>query len=355
MTRYNYQQGPKPQIGGKIGIKKAFGKVDDAFHNKKFVGTMKDVGKFAENQILPTVVSTAIPLASTALGALATTYGGPLAGEMVSNLSSNLMEQYIPDKYQSDNPYVGMLGDALSMGASGEIDPYQLQQLQGQFAGQVMKDITPKQPQQIPMNYPIFRPPPPPPPIDYESLDYTNNFQARPNINISLPKPVEYTPENPYQDIMIQLLKNMGPQGTPNTVPSSSSDGNSANDAIYGNAELGKGSDSINNKISPYQQKEGSLSGLMGSGVSKYHILPYDDNKTGKGIKKPRGRPKKKIEEITKVEIIKKPRHKKFSGAQNTALDQLIEASEHKKGKASKKKFDEMVEKQIRMLTVEGY
>lgn len=337
MTRY-YNSREFQQSGGKIGIKKAFGKVDDAFHNKKFVGAMKDVGKFAEKQILPTVVSTAIPLASTALGALATTYGGPMAGEMASNLSSNMMEQYIPKKYQSKNPYVGMLGDALSMGASGEMDPYQMQKLQGQFAGQVMKDITPKQPK--------YSPP------DYGSMDYTNNFQVRPNINIPLPPRFQPNPENPYQDLMMQLMKNMGQPESSEKI-SSASDGNAANDAIYGSAELGEGSDSITNKISPYQQKEGSLSGLMGSGIRRRNDIIKVEI-VNKKTRKPK-KSKTYKENVSKVEIVQTPTHKKFSGAKNTALDQLIEASELRKGKVSKKKMDEMVEKQLRKLISEGY
>lgn len=408
MTRYYYQHDIQPR-GGKIGIKKAFGKVkgglkrglnetDEAFHDKQFVGTMKDVGKFAEKQILPHVVSTAIPIASTALGALATTYGGPMAGEMASNLSSNMMEQYIPKKYQSKNPYVGMFGDALSMGLSGDIDPYQMQQLQGQFTGQLLKDMTPKPPK-------------------YDSLDYTNNFQVRPNINIPLPPRIQYNPDNPYQDIIMQMMKNMSQPS--DTKKISASDGNADNDAIYSNAELGTGADSINNKISPYQQKEGSMNGLLGAGAfkSKIKVNPHDisSNRTntendkrnnftdiyqhsgstikpytpvskaykeskkqakannygyGRGLKKDKiikveivksKKPKKSKnnntyqEKISKVEIIKTPRHKKFSHAKNTALDQLIEASEYNQSKMSKKRLNDMIEKQIRMLTAEGF
>ena len=85
-------------------------KADEALHDRKFQNSLKKVGKIAQKQVLPAVVSTAIPVASTALGALATTYGGPQAGQMVQGMSQELMKQYIPDKYQSDNKYVNMVG-----------------------------------------------------------------------------------------------------------------------------------------------------------------------------------------------------------------------------------------------------
>ena len=163
--------------GGKIGFKKAISKVnpvDYAFKNKKLVHAMGDVGKFTQNKLLPATVSIGIPLASTALGAVATMYGGPMAGQMASSLSQNLMEQYIPDKYQSKNKYVGMFGDALNMGLSGDIDPMKAQSLGHQFLGNVQGDVG-----KLTMSKNK--------PIDYNSIDYTNNMQTRPNVNLPLP------------------------------------------------------------------------------------------------------------------------------------------------------------------------
>ena len=84
-----------------VKINKIDNKINQAFHDKKFNRSLKAVGKVAQKQVLPAVVSTAIPLASTALGAVATTYDGPMAGQVVQGMSQNLMEQYIPDKYQN--------------------------------------------------------------------------------------------------------------------------------------------------------------------------------------------------------------------------------------------------------------
>jgi hypothetical protein len=114
------------------------------------------------------------------------------------------------------------------------------------------------------------------------------------------------------------------------------SDGNSINDPLYSNAEINN--DSLTNKVSPFQQKEGSISGLLGSGIRK------------------RGRPRKSKEEIiTKVEIIKKPRYKKFSHAKNSALDQLLEANEYNADKQSKKDLNDMLYRQTKMLKSMGF
>ena len=280
-----------------------------AMKNKKVVNAMGDIGKYTRNKILPGVVSTAIPVVSNGIGALATVYGGPMAGEMASNLSSNLMEQYIPGKYQSDNKYIGMLGDAINMGMSGEIDPMQASMMGQELMGNISKDLGPKHP--------------------------TNNYNTRPNIipnyNINRPR---FDNENPY----LSMIQQMQPQ-MPLQAKEQEQDPNAKNDAMYKNAEIGKGADSIINKISPYQQKEGSMSGLLGG-----------------GMRKKRKNKKKNFDElIQKVEIIKRPRHKKFTHAKNLALDQLIEANEYKNKKRGNEKMNDLIEKQIRMLRAEGY
>jgi hypothetical protein len=297
-----------------------------AMKNKKVVNTMGDIGKYTRNKILPGVVSTAIPVVSNGIGALATVYGGPMAGEMASNLSSNLMEQYIPGKYQSDNKYIGMLGDAINMGMSGEIDPMQASMMGQELMGNISKDLGPK--------------------------NKTNNYNTRPNIipnyNINRPR---FDNENPYLSMMQQMQPQMPLQ-------EQEQDPNAKNDAMYKNAKIGKGADSIINKISPYQQKEGSMSGLLGGGMrnKKYTKLIQKVEIIKKPTRKRKNKKNNNYEEKTqKVEIIEKPRHKKFTHAKNLALDQLIEANEYKNKKRGNEKMDDYLEKQIRMLRAEGY
>lgn len=279
-----------------------------ALKNKKVRNAMGDIGQYTHNKILPGVISTAIPVASNAIGALATVYGGPMAGEMASNLSSNLMEQYIPDRYQSNNKYVGMLGDALNMGMSGEIDPMQASMMGQELLGNISKDINKGQ---------------------------SNNFKTRPNVNYNYqPPPMQYNYDNPYLSMMQRIPMSQQMPLNQQMQEHNQPDQNAMNDAIYKNAEIGTGADSIKNTISPYQQKEGSMSGLMGAGMKKK---------------------KSRKKEIEKVEIYERPYHKKFSHAKNLALDQLMEAKEHKAKRQSQKKMDDMIEKQTRMLKSMGY
>lgn len=313
MTRYYFHSPEEHQIptktitmeGGKININRAFRKANAGFSDVMSKANpmalavkdptlnkgMRDLGKLTQNQILPAVVSTGIPVASTALGALATMYGGPVAGEMVSKMSQGLMEEYIPQKYQSDNPYVGMLGDALSSGMSGEIDPTTAMNLSGQFTNQLSSDIAGKP-------------------------SYT--------------KP-QYNPDYPYADYMGQIMKGY-------TQRPVEPDPNSVSDAMYKVGNLGEGADSISMVSPPYQQKEGSMNGIFGS-----------------GIKKKRGRPKKIMEEEVEVIIKKRLPHKKFSHAKNASLEQLLEASAEKEEKMSKKAMKDMIERQNRMLREMGY
>lgn len=249
-----------------VKFNKIDNKINEALHDKKFNRGLRKVGKFAEKQVLPAVVSTAIPLASTALGAVATTYGGPMAGQFVQGMSQNLMDQYIPDKYQSNNKYINMFGDALNQGIgamNGDIDPNALMNLQGQFAGQVSKDLsrlsTPKQPK---YNYapqmPYF-----PPQMQYQ-------------------KPV-YNPDNPYEDLLQQLYNKYNmPPSTPQIQPVD--DPNDDNDAIYKSAEIYNNGDNMTNAIPPFQQMEGSMRGLFGAGLRpEIHIdINSHNNRKGK-------------------------------------------------------------------------
>lgn len=338
-SRLNIVREPPRQVGQPIqrqtmtnggtlskSIKKSAGKIDKAFHNKKFTGTMKQIGKVAEKQILPNVVSAAIPLASTALGGLATMYGGPMAGQVVSGMSQNLMEQYIPDKYQSKNKYVGMLGDAMSQ--MYDPDPMALMNLQNQFAGQVSKDLskitTPKN-QQMP-NYqpPKYQPP------KYQTMPYYP----------SVPTNKFYTPENPYQDLMMQLMKYQQPIPYDNqqNEPEQKIQNNDSENVYAGN-EVDETADSMILKKSPYQQREGNVNGLLGG-----------------AIKRRRGRPRKNQTEIyEKIEIYNRPSHKKFSHAKNSALDQLLEAKELKAQKKAQKMQNRVLKAQERKLKEMGY
>lgn len=290
-----------------------------ALKNKKVRNAMGDIGQFTHNKILPGVVSTAIPIVSNGIGALATVYGGPVAGEMASNLSSNLMEQYIPGKYQSDNKYIGMLGDAINMGMSGEIDPMQASMMGQELMGNISKDLGPK--------------------------NKTNNYNTRPNVNYDYTKYRQpFDTENPYMSMiqrmpMQQQMTMNNQMQMPIKAKEQEQDPNAINDAMYKDAEIGKGADTITNKISPYQQKEGSMSGLLGA-----------------GMKKKRKNKKDKYEEIIqKVEIIKRPRHKKFTHAKNVALDQLLEAKEYSSKKKGYNDMQNLIEKQTRMLRAMGY
>jgi len=301
----------------KKNVRKTFNKIDRNFKNKKFVGALEDIGKYTQKNILPEVVSTMVPIASTALGALATTYGGPLAGDAVNNLSSNLMEQYIPSKYQSKNKYTGMLGDAMSMGLSGDMDPNQMMNLQNQFLGQVSKDLEPK-----------YKKP------NFDSKLYTNNFITRPNINYTMPNNnIKYDEDNPYTDLL-QRYNNIQPELQQ---PILQNNDNEANDALYKNSE--SNNDTIKNTSSPYQQKEGSMNGLLGAGIKP-------KNKTSVS---------KKSKSVRNIKKFETPLYRNFRHSRNDALEQLLEANEYKKNKESKRVMDEMNIRQNNMLKQYGY
>jgi hypothetical protein len=224
------------------------------------------------------------------LGAVATTYGGPMAGQVVQGMSQNLMEQYIPDKYQSKNKYVNMFGDALNQGIgamSGDVDPNAMMNLQNQFVNQVSKDLGPK-----PMK---------PPKYQNRQAFLNTEYNTMPiwPEQMQYKQPV-YNPENPYEDIMQQLynknymsMSNLPPQ------PTQEINKNAENDALYKDANIINNADDMIIKMSPYQQTEGSVKGLLGAGI-----------KTSKS----RGRPKS-ADEVQKIQNKKMAKYNKFMSA----------------------------------------
>jgi hypothetical protein len=244
------------------------------------------------------------------LGAVATTYGGPMAGQVVQGMSQNLMEQYIPDKYQSKNKYVNMFGDALNQGIgamSGDVDPNAMMNLQNQFVNQVSKDLGPK-----PMKPPKYQNRQAFLNTEYHTMPYRQasnslvGFDVYPT-QMQYKQPV-YNPENPYEDIMQQLynknymsMSNLPPQ------PTQEINKNAENDAIYKDANIINNADDMIIKTSPYQQTEGSVKGLLGAGL-----------KTSKStsVLKPkvRGRPKS-ADEVQKIQNKKMAKYNKFMSA----------------------------------------
>jgi hypothetical protein len=295
--------------GGKINLGKEFKKIGRTLNKKVFKPAErgfqtagKTLGRFTQKELLPAVKTIGIPMASGVAGAVGTMYGGPIGGVMASQLTSGLLNQYVPN--QSKNPYVGLAGDALSMGMFGG-DPLEQMQLMGKMNKQISKDI----------------------------------------IGSDKPKGFVYNPDNPYEDLITQMMsKYQQPvQALPLPQPITKEQPEDLRDdfdAMYEESQLGKDADSMIVVKPPFQQREGSVQGLLGA-----------------GIKKKRGRPKKKkdVEGIVKVEVIKSLPYKKFSGAKNSALDQLLEAKAEKEEKQAKKAMKEMVESQSKMLKALGY
>ena len=321
--------------GGKVNIGKAFKKfgkdvnkavikpiekkvikpVEKNFINpagKAFTDMGVELGKFTNDQLLPGVVSVGIPLAGTALGALGAEFGLP--PEITSSLSENLMKEYIPKQYQSKNKYVNLFGDALNM-AVGGADPYSMMNFQQDLTGAVSGDLFGKN-----------------------------------KIKNNVPTSQYYNPDNPYEDLIMQMLSSyplsqqpIQPSQTIQTTDQQPVDTNPNDDfdARYGDSQLGNGADSIVITKSPYQQREGNVDALLGSGIKK----------------KRRGRPPKKIKEIEEIEVYikKKPSYKKFSHAKNSSLEQLLEANTEREEKKAREAMKTMVEKQTKALTALGF
>jgi len=296
-------------------IRKKFVKPAGSFFNK--VGT--EVGNFTNKELLPALVSTGIPLASDALGALGTEFGIP--PQLTSTLSQSILKGAIPKQYQSNNKYVGLLSNAISAGMSD--NPQALANLGSQAMSTVSGDISksinkgPKSSRNVPPSQQLQSVQPVQP--DLQPLQPLDNIQM---------KPTQTNPQNPYEQQINQLLAmyNMDKVQT-DDAPISKPD---VNNIEYDNSTLGKNSDSLTITTSPYQQIDGSINGLLGAGLKKR-------------------RKRRTKEEILKVELVK-PR--KFS-SNNKALDQLLDAVAEKEelkqkqasyniSKKMEKEFDEL-------------
>jgi hypothetical protein len=320
----------KPDVAGafkKLGhdIDKGFKEKISRPANKEFFKPAEkalqkagaEIGKFTNEQLLPGVVSVGIPLAGTALGALGAEFGLP--PEITSKLSENLLKEFIPKQYQSDNKYVGMISNAIDAGLSG--DQNKAMQVGQDFLGSVSGDI--------------------------------GKLVGKNKIKQSVPTSENFDPEDPYSDLMKQLISNYQtlPQNqqidqqqddsSPVMPNQPNIDYNALSDAIYKGSDISNDADSLTITSPPYQQREGSSNGLLGAGIKK----------------KRRGRKKKEEEEeeITEVYIKKKPTYKKFSHAKNSSLEQLLEAKADREDKEAKKAMKEMVDKQSRALTALGF
>lgn len=351
MTRYYYQD---PNMdGGKIHWGKTIKKVSKA--GNKYAGMAMDytnplsyaldkpilseashsANKFLKKKVAPVAVTVGMPIASTALGALATAYGGPAAGMAAQQLSQSMMEQYIPKQYQSQNKWALMAGDMAGAMASQGFQDY-ASGMEG------FEDF--EMPEMSPMQQAMFKT------MGNVATNYAQQAPTRGNRGrpmyppSSLPTSQYYNPENPYQDLMLQAMKSYMPlpqQGLtqpPQPPQAPKVDENALSDATYKKSDLGEGADSLTITSPPFQQKEGSTMGLLGAGV-----------------KKRRGRPKKVIVEETEIYIKKKPSYKKFSGAKNASLNQLLEATSEREDKEARKAMKDLVKKQTEALTMLGF
>lgn len=328
--------------GGKINVAKAFKKlgrdIDRGFKkeisrpiqkkiikpaNKKFFKPAQKalaeagskIGEFTNKELLPGVVSIAMPLVSTGIGALGAEFGIP--PEITSSLSENLMKEFIPKQYQSDNKYVNLISQGLNMAATGDMKG--ALQLGEDTLGTVAGDI--------------------------------GKLTGKHKVKQQVPTNQYYDPEDPHADLMLQLMskyqtipdlqQNQEQPETNQPIKGEQTiDYNSLNDPVYEGADIAEDADSLRITSPPYQQREGSKTGLLGA-----------------GIKKRRGRPRKTkvIEEEIEIYTKKKPSYKKFSHAKNSSLEQLLEAKADREEKEAKKAMKEMVSKQTRALTALGF
>ena len=284
--------------GGKVKSLKQIGRDFNKGFDKATKGLARagsEIGQFTNKQLLPGVVSTGIPLASTALGVVGQEFGLP--PELTSSLSSNLMKNYIPKQYQSKSKYAGMFGDALNMALTGDYDPEQMIGMMDT----TLSDISGK-----PKRQTGYR---------YNQNGYNDITRYR------------YNPDDPFQDILSQQLNRFPQQDYEPDNQLLTQSQSTQEDYSHGK----------------YEQKEGNPDALLGAGLLGY------------GMKKRRGRKPKIITEEIEIYTKKKPSYKKFSHAKNTALDQLLEAKVEKEEKEASKAMKKMVEQQSKMLTALGY
>lgn len=318
----------KPDVAGafkKLGhdIDKGFKEKISRPANKEFFKPAEkalqkagaEIGKFTNEQLLPGVVSVGIPLAGTALGALGAEFGLP--PEITSKLSENLLKEFIPKQYQSDNKYVGMISNAIDAGLSG--DQNKAMQVGQDFLGSVSGDI--------------------------------GKLVGKNKIKQSVPTSENFDPEDPYSDLMKQLISNYQtlPQNqqmdqqqddsSPVMPNQPNIDYNALSDAVYKGSDISNDADSLTITSPPYQQREGSSNGLLGAGIKKKRrgrkkkeiiddITEYKP-KQGTLVKKENyviKQPKKKEKKVKRVEIIHKLPYERFQHAENASLKQLLES-----------------------------
>lgn len=242
--------------GGKIPKPKSFKQMGRELNKKVFKPISKGgdealnafgqvgakLGEFTNEELLPAVKTIGIPVASGMVGLLGEELGGPMGAMVSEKLTNQLLTDNIPG--QSKNKYVKLLGNALNTGIqgamSGQVNPQDLMGLGDELLGNISQDTLGKPKQ-------------------------------------SIPKSIGYDDNNPYNDIMMQLLNSYSYQP-----PLQSSDKqppidnpNDDNDALYSNSELGEGADSITITSPPYQQREGSMQGLLGAGLFSKKVRPY--------------------------------------------------------------------------------
>ena len=302
--------------GGKIGKPKSLKQIGRDINKKvikpiektgnKAIETLtpiaSDVGQFANKQLLPAVTTIGMPIASTALGMVGEYYGGQFGGMAAESLSSNLMKEYIPKKYQSKNKYVQALGDVIGQAGktalTGEFDP---EAMMGTMTGLIPQ----------------------------------GRRSAKQN----------YNPENPYEDLLryytrgfpeapeMMPTQSISQYNEPEQSKSSVTDGQ---DGIYSSGDIDATADSVKITKSPYEQKEGSTMGLLGGGIKKKkgryskgkpksaaEIQRDADKKEAEAIKK-----MGKKSKVKKVEIVKYLPYERFSHAENESLRQLLHAKE---------------------------
>ena len=422
MTRYYYED-PTVQGGkvkwGKVGKKikegaKTTGKVlkeGTTTAGKEIKKGWKDATPVLMKEVLPAAVSMGIPITSAAFGALATMYGGPAAGMLAQQMTQTALQEGIPDKYQSDNKWVQMAGQmAGSMASIGlsptsglddipmDVNPYHMAMAEtmGNFTQNLAQQDYSKNKGKSHYDTGGYYANPAYSSNYYSSPSYSNYYptsetqgprgrpsQGRPNTTLPIggpsgpmgqiggrPSRPKYNPDDPYADLMEQLMNKMQPPTTEPTKPTEpvkQAEPTDTNDAIYKKGQADEDADEVRITQPPYSQREGSVMGLLGAGVRRRGYkqekgshsgllggkINLDDDPTEP--KRRRGRPKKADEVIQEVYIKTQLPHKKFSHAKNKALDQLLEATHEKSEKESKKAMKEMVEKQTSMLKALGF
>lgn len=292
------------ELKSTLGLKHAF---SDPDVNKAVKKAANKASKVIKKEALPTAVSLGLPVAqmgATALGTYLT--GNPQAGEMIGDMTGKVAKGYIPDKYESKNKYIQMLSEGIGQIPglmSGEVDPQAMQEMGGKFLNTIQNDIFKGDRKNV-ENYST--------PYDMQMEQTMNPYMPQQQEQpVATNQPLSYTQKND----------------------------NISNAPIY-TGEDDTYDDEIKIKTTPYQQKEGNASALMGAGMKK----------------KKRGRPRKiKDDTIMKVEIIKKSPSTRYSGARNASLEQLLEENERKQSKQSKQEMRDLVKRTGNLVDALGF